>query len=70
MFDALRKRMLARDRKEQVCNFLVNRKSFVKPSECQLRPILSWPFEGSDHNISSRRGVVGQPLHWTLKMNH
>lgn len=46
MSDALRKRMLARGRKEQGCNFLVNWKSFVKPSECQLKPIFSWPFEG------------------------
>lgn len=34
MFETLRKRMLARGRKEQGGNFLVNWKSFVKPGEC------------------------------------
>jgi len=59
MSETLRKRTLARYLQEQSGYLLVNGKSFVKPGQCPLRPIFSWPPKTCDHNFSGVRAVKG-----------
>lgn len=70
MSETLRKRTLARDLQEQSGNLCVNGKSFVKPSQCQLRPIFSGPRKTSDHNFSGVRAAKRQLVHRLFKMDH